>query len=152
MIPIRAFVTEIGADTLAQTTAPGSGAPRWPFDPTLSVPYVLDQALETQFLAALYGTEEGVAGTRALLERGAGAVATFLSSIWPLAAPEPLPGPARCDASQPASGFFRCGAETECVDGCCVAEGDTCASPCPVGNECEVGAMCVNGCCQGGLR
>src|SRR5262249_44764946 len=35
-IPVRALVTQVSAETLAQTTEPGTGLPQWPFDPTLS--------------------------------------------------------------------------------------------------------------------
>jgi hypothetical protein len=150
VIPVRAFITQIGLDTLAETTEPGTGAPRWPFDPTISTPYILDQNLKTQFLTVVYGTEDGIARTRALLERGAGAAASFLSAVWPLTVAT-LPGAARCDVAQPGAGFFQCGADSSCVGGCCVPDA-ICTLPCTTGDECDVGASCVNGCCEGGIR
>jgi hypothetical protein len=151
-IPIRALITEVGADTLAQTTEPITGAPKWPFNPLLSVPYVLDAGIKTQVLTEFYGDQASIQGTRALLERGAGAAAAFLSSTWRVDGTV-LPTGARCNSSEPHNGFFRCSAQTTCNEGCCepFASSD-CDFPCQNSDECGAGLICQANCCVVDVR
>jgi len=113
-IPIRALITRIGAETLAETTEPTTGAPLWPFNPLISVPYIYDgMGFKTQILTTVYGTEDGVARTRALLERGA--VAAFLSFIWQLEGETSLPfSPCDANLGDATTAFFTCGANAYC--------------------------------------
>jgi len=114
-IPIRAFVTRVASDTYAETTDAG-GAPGWPFDQTLSVPYFISVGGLKQATIDHYKTDFFVTKERALLERGAGAILAFLSSVGQLGAP--FTTSARCGT--PGALFGQCGAADTCDTGCCV--------------------------------
>lgn len=118
-VPIRAFITQIAADTLAFTTEKDTGAPLWPFDPLLSVPYVLDQAAKTQFLTVAYGSDFSIGRTRDMIERGAGATIAFLSSVWRVAG-DPPAVPPLCDTGNPHAGLLDCTPGYCARGGCCI--------------------------------
>jgi hypothetical protein len=147
-VPVRALVTRVGSDTLARSTDPDSGAPEFPFDPTISVPYVVD-GMAGQLLTAVYGDEGSIQGTRELVERGAGASAAFLTTSWRVQGETVLPPAPRCGDS---GGFFECAPETECDDGCCEPSAPTCTQPCQFDENCPPSLLCIAGCCNSEVR
>ncbi|MEW5853231.1 MAG: hypothetical protein AB2A00_30905 [Myxococcota bacterium] len=144
-IPVRAFVTTVASHTYQLTTEPGSGAPLWPFDPSVSVPYALGAgAIESAVVNEVYGTESSILHTRNMIERGAGAIAAFLSDIWRVAGAQEVPALFRCTET-PGGGLFECSGDTACFNFCCAP---VCADACSLDSECGGGELCTNGCCE----
>lgn len=154
-IPIRAFVTELARQTAADATTVG-GLPAWPLDPTLSVPYWVDQAGSRTYSIEQYTDADDVVRTRALLERGSAATVAFLTAVAQLGAPY---APADVCGS-PGATFAECGASSACSAGCCVPDvsvaatcfescdrtgctGTYCPSTCSSGKTCDQSGCCV---------
>jgi hypothetical protein len=158
-IPIRAFVTEVARETYADATTP-DGLPRWPLDPTLSVPYWVDQVGSRTYSIEQYTDADDVVRTRALLERGSAATVAFLTAVGQLGAPY-APAPV---CGSPGATFGECGAASACATGCCVADvdpavvcvepcdhsgctGTYCPSTCSDGKTCDASGCCVASAC-----
>ena len=159
-IPIRAFVTEIARETYADATSTG-GLPAWPLDPTLSVPYWIDQVGSREYSIRQYTDDDSVFRTRALLERGSAATVAFLTAVGQLGAAW---APADVCGSAGAT-FPECGASGTCDSACCVPNvivaptcfescdhsactGTYCKSTCSDGKTCDPSGCCVPSVCD----
>jgi hypothetical protein len=122
-VPIRAFVTRVATDTRDEVFSSGTGSPPWPYEAGVSVPYALPNTLELgdrDIAKALYGDDDSVGRTRALLERGAGATLAFLAELPRLQPSQPTGDPVCPKEGVPGSQFSSCGELASCVEGCCV--------------------------------
>jgi hypothetical protein len=161
-IPIRAFVTQVARDVFAEVTG-FEGQPRWPLDPTLSLPYFVDVGLR-QSTIDRYKDDESVDGERLLLERGAGATLAFLTATGQLSAPFSVAP--RCGS--PDALFPECGASSACSDECCIPAVSNCPeicsrddcqpgsifcrSTCPTGKACDPNGCCIVTACDAPCR
>jgi hypothetical protein len=120
VLPIRALVTQVAADTHREVFESGTGLPPWPYQAGVSVPYAIPNTLkfgDRAIAKALYGDEATVDRTRALMERGAGAIAAMLAAVPQLPGTPPVTGTSACGAG---SVFGQCGAFQTCTSGCCL--------------------------------